>query len=225
MQRGELRLGASLTLGNYWLPNYISRFKRQYPGIEVGCGLANAEGISEGTIAGLFDIGLMTGHITSVQEQILQQQIVGSDRLQIIVGKAHPWYRRSTIALEELIHTTWIMRESGSGIQQVFEETLQRLGIERSQLKTDLVLTTSEMVKLAVEESSSAAPMPELMLKKELQLGTLKPIKVLYPQQNQLTVLDMIQPVLMLTHRERFQSRVAIAFQQLLLESDQGDVA
>lgn len=227
LQRGELRLGASLTVGNYWLPNYISQFKRQYPGIEVSCSLSNAEGIWDGTASGLFDMGLVTGSITPSLQYALTQKIVGSDRLQVVVGKGHPWYKRGAIAAEELKHTGWIMREPGSGIQQVFEKMLQQLGIEPSQLKIDLVLTTGEMVKLAIEESSSAAPMSELMLKKELQLGSLKTVTVLYPQQGSLAVLDMVQPVLMLTHRERFQSRVAVAFQQLLLgrsEEDDCDV-
>jgi len=33
LQRGELNLGCSLTIGNYWLPDKLSKFKQQYPGI------------------------------------------------------------------------------------------------------------------------------------------------------------------------------------------------
>ncbi len=33
LQRGELKLGASLTIGNYWLPEKISQFKQQDPNI------------------------------------------------------------------------------------------------------------------------------------------------------------------------------------------------
>lgn len=43
LQRGELKLGSSLTIGNYWLPEKISQFQRQYPGISVDCTLANTE--------------------------------------------------------------------------------------------------------------------------------------------------------------------------------------
>ena len=31
LQRGELKLGSSLTIGNYWLPAKISQFQEQYP--------------------------------------------------------------------------------------------------------------------------------------------------------------------------------------------------
>ncbi|MCF3577260.1 LysR family transcriptional regulator [Planktothrix agardhii] len=45
LQRGELKLGSSLTIGNYWLPEKISQFQRQYSGIMVNCTLANTEEI------------------------------------------------------------------------------------------------------------------------------------------------------------------------------------
>jgi DNA-binding transcriptional LysR family regulator len=63
LQRGELKLGSSLTIGNYWLPDKISQFKRQYPGISVNCTLANTEEICEGTATGLFDLGLVEGEV------------------------------------------------------------------------------------------------------------------------------------------------------------------
>lgn len=218
LRRGELRLGCSLTVGNYWLPDRLSRFKQQYPGIQVNCTLANAEEIGDGTVSGLFDIGLVTGRIKPALQEILKQQTMGHDRLQIIVGKAHAWYKRGTIIADELVNTAWVMRESGSGIQQVFEDALEQLGLNPSRLKIDLILSSSEMVKAVVEKSASAAAISELMVQKELQLGNLRMIRVLYSGPNdKLNALNMVQPVLMLTHQERFQSRVALAFQQMLL--------
>jgi DNA-binding transcriptional LysR family regulator len=35
LQKGELRLGASQTIGSYWLTHFISQFKQQHPGIRV----------------------------------------------------------------------------------------------------------------------------------------------------------------------------------------------
>jgi DNA-binding transcriptional LysR family regulator len=59
LKRGELNLGASQTIGNYWLPSFISQFKRQYPNIRVNCTLENTEAIATGTATGLFDLGLV----------------------------------------------------------------------------------------------------------------------------------------------------------------------
>lgn len=89
LQRGELKLGSSLTIGNYWLPEKISQFKRQYPGIFVNCSLANTEEICEGTATGQFDFGLVEGEVKPSLKSGLQEDVVGGDRLLIVVGKSH----------------------------------------------------------------------------------------------------------------------------------------
>lgn len=213
LQRGELKLGSSLTIGNYWLPDKINQFKQQYPKITVNCILGNANEICEGTATGLFDFGLVTGGVKPELQSVLEQEIIGHDRLQIVVSRSHNWFGRSQISVTELGDTEWIMREPGSGAQRVFEQALQSWGVSPSQLNAMLVLSSSEMVKSVVESGSGAAALPELMVQKELQLGTLHAVQVT----NNCRPLEIIQPVLKLKHRQRFQTKLAIAFEQQLL--------
>lgn len=216
LQRGELKLGSSLTIGNYWLPDKISQFKRQYPGIHIDCTLANAEEICEGTATGLFDFGLVTGDVKASLRSSLEQEVVGSDRLQIVVGTSHPWFARTEISPAELHDTTWVMRESGSGAQQMFEQALQNWGIDPAQLDVVFVLSSSEMVKAVVESGVGAAAIPELMVRKELLLSTLHPIHIV--DRGSGTKLEIVQPVWKLKHRQRFQTRIANAFEQILTQ-------
>lgn len=219
LQRGELRIGASLTVGNYWLPEKISQFKSAYPGIVVECTLANAEEICDGTASGLFDLGLVTGTIKPSRQDSLEPQEVGHDRLQIIVGRCHPWYDCPQITIDELRQTSWVMRESGSGTQQMFERALQGWGIDPSTLLINLVLTSSEMVKAVVESGSGAAAISEMMIQKELQLGTLCALQVMDEQMAKLRPLEITQAVILLKHRQRFQTRLAVAFSEMLTHS------
>jgi DNA-binding transcriptional LysR family regulator len=213
LQQGELRLGASLTVGNYWLPDKISQFKRQYPGIVVNCTLENAEEIGEGTATGRFDLGLVTGEVKPAIQTSLEQEVVGSDRLQIVVGAAHPWFGVTKISVAELPQSHWIMRESGSGTQQQFEQALKEWGVDLATLEAILVLSSSEMVKAIVESGVGAAAIPRLMVEKELQLGTLQVVQVVDGQRDS---LEIIQPVLKLKHKQRFQTRFSVAFEQML---------
>jgi DNA-binding transcriptional LysR family regulator len=224
LQRGELKLGSSLTVGNYWLPDKISQFKHLYPKISVNCTLANAEEISEGTAVGLFDLGLITGDVKPALKASLNQEIVGRDRLCIVVGRQHPWFKRARIAVQELTETAWVMREPGSGAQQMFEQALQDWGVEISQLNTVLVLSSSEMVKSVVESGVGAAALPELMIKKELQLTTLRAVQITHSRKGIGAKLDIIQPVWKLRHRQRFQTKIAIAFEQLLIEQQSAQI-
>ncbi|GAB4278606.1 MAG: LysR substrate-binding domain-containing protein [Oscillatoriaceae cyanobacterium] len=216
LQRGELKLGASLTIGNYWLPSKISQFKRQYPGINIDCTLANAEEICEGTATGIFDLGLLTGEVKPTLESYLDQEVVGSERMQIVVGKSHPWFQRPEITVSELAQTDWVMREPGSGVQQMFEQALQSWGVDPSQLNVVLVLPSSDMIKAVVENDMGAAAIPDLMVTKELQLATLHSVKVMPNKGFVQQPLEIVQKIWKLKHRQRFQTKIASVFEEML---------
>lgn len=219
LQRGELHLGSSLTIGNYWLPGKISEFKRKYRGISVNCTLANTEEICAGTASGLFDLGLVEGEVKPALKSALEEESVGGDRLVIVVGLSHPWFDRSEILLSELSTSAWIMREPGSGTQQRFEEALHHWEINPNQLNTILVLSSGEMVKAIVESGVGAAAISELMVTKELHLGTLRLVKVLDDRNSAQEILEIPRPFLKLKHRQRFQTRLVKAFEKILTDA------
>lgn len=229
LQRGELKLGSSLTIGNYWLPDKISKFKQQYPGITVKCILANADEICEGTANGQFDFGLVSGGVKPELLHVLESQIIGQERLLIVVGRSHPWYNQPQVSVHELLVTEWIMREPGSGAQQSLEIALQAWGLNIADLQVALILSSSEMVRAVVESGSGIAALPELMIQKELYLGTLQALQIMReipttePKRNESPPqrLEIVQPVIMLKHRQRFQTKVAHVFEKLLFLLDQ----
>lgn len=216
LQRGELKLGSSLTIGNYWLPSKISQFKSQYPGIQINCTLANTEEICVGTATGEFDLGLVEGEVKPALRNTLEYEIVGSDRLQVVVGQTHPWFEQQKIYLTELTQTPWVMRESGSGTQQRFEEALLNWGINLDELNVILVFNSGEMAKAAVESGVGATGISELMVKKELQLGTLQPIQVIDNREGFGVNAEIVRPFFKLKHRQRFQTALSKVFEQML---------
>ena len=217
LQLGELKIGTSINVGNYWLPEKICQFKRHYPGIVINCTLGNAEEISVGTVSGTFDLGLVTTEIKLTLQHYLSQEVVGTNRLQIVVGRSHPWFGQPQILLNDLLTTDWVMREPGSGTQQVFEQALQSWGIDPAQLNVILVLSSSEMVKTVVESGMGAAVMPDLMVAKEIQFSLLHPVQVALSRST--SNLEIVQPIWKLRHRQRFQTKLSIAFEQILKSS------
>ncbi|AFZ27547.1 transcriptional regulator [Cylindrospermum stagnale PCC 7417] len=216
LQRGELKLGSSLTIGNYWLPSKISKFKSQYPGIQINCTLANTEEICLGTATGEFDLGLVEGEVKPALRNTLEYEIVGSDRLQVVVGQTHPWFEQQKIYLTELTQTPWVMRESGSGTQQRFEEALLNWGINLGELNVILVFNSGEMAKAAVESGVGATGISELMVKKELRLGTLQTIQVIDNREGTGVNAEIFRPFFKLKHRQRFQTALSKVFEQML---------
>lgn len=221
LQRGELKLGSSLTVGNYWLPQKISQFKQTYPGISINCTIANAEEIVSGTVSGLFDLGLVTGEVKPSLSQNLAVSVIGQDVVSIVVGRNHPWFERNSIALAELAETDWIMREAGSGSRYMFEQSLQDWGVDPSTLEITLILTTSEMIKAVVEGGIGAAALPRSIVRSELKLGTLKAVRVVDNVDHPKRTYEMTQPVILLRHQKRFRTRISKAFEEILVEVEE----
>jgi DNA-binding transcriptional LysR family regulator len=217
LKRGNLKLGASLTTGNYWLPSLISRFKRQHSGIQISCHLNNTEAIISGTVSGQFDLGLVAGIVQPDNIDSLTQQVVGYDRLQVIVGCTHPWFERTTVSLTDLLTASWVMREAGSGTRQQFEQKLRTFGIDPSKLIIQIEMSSGEMVKAAVEEGAGITAISELLIKKELQLETLKILQVTDSANNTVALSEMNRPFILLKHQKRFQTRAAASFEQFLI--------
>ena len=212
LHRGELKLGASLTIGNYWLPDKISKFKRQYPGIEVYCTLGNTAEISVGTVDGRFDLGFVEGEVDSSVINALKIETIGGDRLLIVVGQSHPWFSTARVSLTALTQTAWVMREPGSGTRAVFEQALRKWGIDPSDLNVVLAMSSGEMVKAVVENGVGVTAISELMIKKELQLNSLRPVQI-----EELGASTQIaRSFFQLKHQQRFQTLISQAFTQLL---------
>ena len=213
LHKGELRLGASQTIGSYWLPRFISQFKQDYPGVRVDCTLGNTQEISTGIVSGLFDLGIVEGEVEPSVAATLRQHIVGGDRLEIVVGQSHPWFERAEISRQDLPSSAWVMREVGSGTRHQFEQALQHWGLELSGLKIVLEVKNGEMVKSIVESGVGAAALSNLLIAKELRLNTLRSVQV----KEWMDADQLVRSFKLLKHQERFQTRISQAFEQLLI--------
>lgn len=211
LQRGCLQLGASFTVGNYWLPPHIARFHEHYPGIELNCALANAESIIEGTDNGQFDLGFLCG-----QKPNGAGTIVGEERLILVVGQGHPWFGSKGQSLDQLLEAQWVIRESGSGARQMLERSLKSLGLSPNQLTIQQVLHSSEMLKATVCCGGVLAALPASMVEQEIKLGLLWPVDL------EIQFLAS-EPIWMVRSAQRQHSPLVHAFESLLL--DQSDTS
>jgi DNA-binding transcriptional LysR family regulator len=171
MGRGSLQLGASFTVGNYWLPLHLARFRARYPAIEVRCELANAETILEGTTAGRFDLGFLTGRPPEGAAKT-----VGSESLTLVVGKGHPWFGTPPRQAHHLLDTPWLMREAGSGTRQMLESCLRDMGLAIHQLPIHQELHSNEMVKTMVGTGLGLGALPASMVARDIASNVLWPI-------------------------------------------------
>lgn len=219
LRRGVLSLGASLTVGNYWLPPRLKAFRDRHAGIELRCRLGNAEQVLEGTAQGQYDLCFLTGWPGAADpaadgsglDGALTAEQVGTERLELVVGAGHPWFGREAVPPQELPSSSWIVREQGSGAQRLFELVLAEAGVAFAALDVGLVLHSSEMVKAVVLTGGAAAALPVTMVQQEISLGLLWPVAIAGCGPRR-------QPIWMVRHTQRHRSPPLAAFEQVIRE-------
>jgi len=101
-----IKIGASLTIGEYILPTFLGIFYKKYPNIEVKLLIDNTTVIAENVKDLTFDIGFIEGISYNPN---LNQGYLSEDKMVLAV----PY--NSKFNLDSLQNQNWIAREEGSG--------------------------------------------------------------------------------------------------------------
>ncbi|OIN13542.1 LysR substrate-binding domain-containing protein [Oceanisphaera psychrotolerans] len=174
---GQLRLGASRTIADYWIPELIDHSARRYPRLDIRLSVDNTHSLLQQLYRGTLEMALIEAH---TQEKWLKLEPWCQDELVIVCRPQHPLCQEQSVTLAQLEDCEWILREPGSGTRDTFEQALQgRLGPlnirqEYPHLPTIKRLLQSRawlscMSRLSVAEELSsgqlvALPVPELSL-------------------------------------------------------------
>ncbi|HVP85419.1 MAG TPA: LysR family transcriptional regulator [Rhizomicrobium sp.] len=199
LRHGTLRIHASQTSGGYWLPRYLVDFRNLHPGIELQFTIGNTEQVATAVRDGIADIGFIEGAITDASLRIEE---VAKDKLLLVVGAQHPWAARKSIQPANLVETSWILREKGSGTRAMFEAALASFHIKSSSLEIVMELASNEAIRSAVIAGKSATVLSASVVVAGLEAGLLHTVKLNLPD----------RAFYALIHKERYVSRSAQAF-------------
>lgn len=205
LRRGQIALWASQTIAGYWLPRRIARFHERHPGIVLTLTIGNTAGVAAAVAAGEADLGFVEG---DVENPLFVRIPVAFDQLVLVVGNDHPWAVQPVSGGYDLGKTRWVLREHGSGTRQMFEDALDRHGVDPASLDVALELPSNEAVLGAVTAGSGATVISRLVAAAGIHAGTLKEIALPFPERR----------FVALRHADRQTSRAEAAFIEALRE-------
>jgi DNA-binding transcriptional LysR family regulator len=169
---GVLRVGATLTIGNYVAVPLIARFMREHPGARVTLEVANTAEIARKVTNFEIDVGLVEGELHDAE---LDVSVWCDDELVVFCAPSHPFAQRSALDDDDLRGAVWIVRETGSGTRQAFEQAMRGI---LSELQIALELQHTEAIKSAVESGLGVGCVSRLALTDAFQRGALVPCRV-----------------------------------------------
>lgn len=204
LARGRLSLAGSQTVGNYWLPGLIQRFRAAYPGIEVTLEIGNTDEVAGRVHQGTADLGIIEGH---ADDATLAAVPLAEDEMVLVAPVVHPWAWRPPHSARDLPAGPWVLREPGSGTRAIFEAYLARHGVRPGELKVALEYPSNEAIRAAVEAGSGATVISRRVVGSAIRNGTMALIDMPLPSRQ----------FIALRHRERSVTRAAQAFLDLAL--------
>jgi DNA-binding transcriptional LysR family regulator len=188
----NIRLCASLTVGNYMLPSRIARFARRHPGAHFRMEIGNTDHVVDSVRQFESDAGWIEG---LARHPDLLSFPWREDRLVIIAAPGHPLAgRRATPAA--LQDARWVLREKGSGTREVFEEAIA--GKFRV-VHVPVELGGIGAVKRAVISGAGLGCISRSSIELELKAGELRLVQAPW--------LDLRRQITALIHRQKYLDR------------------
>jgi DNA-binding transcriptional LysR family regulator len=190
---GELKVGATLTIGNYVAIGIMAAFIQDHPSAQVELDVENTQAIASKVRNFELDIGLIEGEL---QEPDLDVQYWRDDTLSVFCSPQHPLAKKKELSDADLKQAEWIVREKGSGTRQAFDRAMSGM---LSEIILRLELQHTEGIKRAVEAGLGIGCLSELTLQDAFKRGTLVPL--LAPQR------DWTRKFYFILHKQKFLSR------------------
>lgn len=189
---GHMKIGATLTVGNYLATILVARFLQEHPESRIQLQVHNTSTIVQQIANHDLDLGLIEG---DCHHPDIEVQRWVADELVVFAAPDHPLVGLPKVSITQLLQQPWILREKGSGTRATFDRAFQN---SHSQLNIRLELEHTEAIKRAVESGLGIGCISRLALKDAFRRGSLAPIAT--------PSLDLGRFFYFLWHKQKYQT-------------------
>jgi len=194
---GELRIGASNTVGNYRVGELLGAFVRANPQVAIRLRVANTESIAAGMLDYSLDIGCVEGPVTHPQLEVRPWR---DDLLAVCAAPGHPLARKRGLKPADFAGARWVLREPGSATRATSERVLAQLPPGETVLELDQI----EAIKQVVVAGLGIACLPAVAITDAVAAGHLKALRTPF--------LDLRRKLSLLLHRQKYRGALLDAF-------------
>lgn len=169
-----LAIGASLTIGEYLLPKVLGQYQKKHNNIKFSLSIGSTPIIISKLENNEIDIAFIEG-ITHHKK--FKTEKISEDELILVIPNDHPWNKKAKIDITEIPSEKMIWRERGSGARDIIENILKEFNV-LNKIKSRMEMGSTQAIKSAVEAGMGIAILPKLSVLKELNLGSLRELKI-----------------------------------------------
>ncbi|EGQ8920905.1 LysR substrate-binding domain-containing protein [Vibrio parahaemolyticus] len=194
---GQLRIGASDTIGNQVAPYLLSEFRQQTNHRSQSLFISNSAQICDMLTDYELDIALIEGKTLHPE---LQSTQFSEDEMCVICAPDYPAAHEGPVNLTELENSEWILREAGSGSREFF---MRVVAPRLEHWHEAFQLNTTEALINSVSAGLGLGCLSRLSAEPAIRDGRVKLLDM---------PLDMKRRFWLLVHKEKYQSPLLKTF-------------
>lgn len=168
----HLKFGATLTIGEYILPEKIHTFLKTHPNTNMTMIVENTANLLEMLEAGDISFAIVEGYFPS------HRYVHKSISTQPYVALKGPNYqtKQEIRCLKDLLSERLIIREEGSGTREILERILKENNLTIKDFSNAIEIGNMNAIKYLVQENMGITFLYEAAVEDELKKGTMQRI-------------------------------------------------
>lgn len=167
IERGQLRIGANQSMGEYLLPQLTHAFQRRNPGVKLKVVIGYSDAVLSALKHWELDVALVAGQ---PQDPDLRGRLLMRDRLVAIMSPRHHLAAREVLQVQHLAGEPLIVLTAMSELRERVAATFQRF---HTQLNVQVETGTLESIKKMAVRGMGVGIVPRMCVQEEAASGEL----------------------------------------------------
>jgi LysR family transcriptional regulator, transcriptional activator of the cysJI operon len=170
---GEVRIGASTSVGTYILPGIISRLLRQFPKLKISLSTQPRSSVVESIRRADVDFGLV---LSDRPSEGLSCHTLKTENLCLFVSPSHVLARKRSLNVTGLSTIPFVLGPQGTEYTGMVTRALSHHGLFNYAVAARI--SNFEGVKEVVQAGVGIGVLPRFMIRQEIREGTLNRLKI-----------------------------------------------
>lgn len=171
-KEAAIRIGSSITIANYWLPQVMQIFHATYDKTPVTVNVNSAKEVMRQLNEHEIDLALVEGAI--LNENCVKIPFA-SYHLSVVCSAQSELAQKREITIQELREEKLLLREKGSAIRDILDSVLYLHDIAIEPIWTSV---NSQALINAVKHNLGITILPDMLVEKEVENGELCLLKI-----------------------------------------------
>jgi DNA-binding transcriptional LysR family regulator len=167
LERGQLRIGANQSIGEYLLPQLMQSFQKHYPGVKLKVVIGYSDAVLLALKHWELDVALVAGQ---PQDKDLRGRLLMRDRLVAVMSARHRLAGRDALQLRELAGEPLIVLTAKSELRERVAVAFQR---SHASLNVQVETGTLESIKKMAARDMGVGIVPRMCVHEEEASGDL----------------------------------------------------